>query len=324
MTEFERTLRGCVCIVATAVALAGCSGGGGGKGSTQVAAKVNSAEITVHQINGMLAQVRNLNAADVQDTSAKVLERLIDQELLVQGAQDVQLDHDPRVLQLLDAARREILARAYLEQKSAGVAKPSDEEARAYYAANPGLFSERRIYNLQELNVRLEAARHEQLRGIVEGAKSMQDVISWLKAQNIVFTASAGAKAAEQLPIELVPRFAAMKDGQIALIRQPAGIAVVHLLGSAAQPIDEERARPLIEQFLMNQRKAEFAKQEIKRLREAATIAYVGEFSAPSAPPSGGPAAGSAAAGTEAGPVATGSGSGALSGAVERGVAGLR
>ncbi len=300
-----------ICAVAAALSLAGC-GEDGGAASTQVAARVNSDEITVHQINAVLSQSRRLTSSDPQQAGTQVLERLIDQQLLVQQAEDALLDHDPRVLQVIDASRREILARAYLEQKAAAAGKPSEQEIDDYYAGHPALFAQRRIYKLQELEVRLPAPRQDELKRRVEAAGSLQEIVDWLKQQDIPYTASAGAKAAEQLPLELLPRFAAMKDGQLALLRQPEGVSVIHLAGSEARPIAREQAAPMIEQFLLNTRKAEFAKQEIARLRESAEIAYLGNFAS-----SGGAA--------QALPPATETASAqAATGALERGAAGLQ
>lgn len=304
------------CLLAGAVLLAGCGSGGGGASSTQVAARVNSDEITVHQINTVLTQSRNAAGSDPKEAGAQALERLIDQQLLVQQAESAQLDRDPRVLQVIDASRREILARAYLEQKTLAAGRPTDDEIAAYYRDNPALFAQRRIYNLQELSIRVDPARHDEIKGRVESAKSLQEIMAWLKEQGIPFSASAGAKPAEQLPMELLPRFSQMKDGQIALVRQPAGITVVHLAGSTAQGIDEEKARPLIEQYLLNKRKSELARDELARLRSAAEIAYVGAFTAP--------AAGSDASPPPAAAAASRAEADANSGAMARGVAGLK
>ena len=65
--------------------LAGC-GDKKDKASSQTAAKVNKEEITVHQINQLLAQQRGLAPAQAASASAQVLERLIDQELALQKA----------------------------------------------------------------------------------------------------------------------------------------------------------------------------------------------------------------------------------------------
>lgn len=305
--------------VVVAVGLSACGQSGSAASSTQVAAKVNADEITVHQINTALSQTRNVNAADPRAAGAQVLEKLIDQQLLVQQAEASHLDRDPRVLQVIDASRREILARAYLEQKAGAAAAPTDEAVDAYYRDNPALFAERRIYNLQELSIRVDPARHDEVKAQVETASSMQDIVAWLKAQGIQYSAGASAKPAEQLPMELLPRFAAMKDGQIALVRQPQGITIVHLASAVAQPIDRESARPLIEKFLVNRERAELARGEIKRLREHSEIAYMGAFARTEA---------SAAASVQAAPTAPAAAESpaadAATGAMERGVAGLK
>ena len=57
-------------------------------------------------------------------------ETLIDQELAVQKAVELKLDRDPQVVQALEAARRDVLARAYKERVTQGVTRAGSEEAR--------------------------------------------------------------------------------------------------------------------------------------------------------------------------------------------------
>ncbi|WP_204265221.1 hypothetical protein, partial [Klebsiella pneumoniae] len=71
----------------------------------------------------------------------------------MQKAQELKLDRDPRVVQQVEAAKREIIARAYAERIGESVAKPANDEIAKYYAEKPALFKERRIYSLQELNI---------------------------------------------------------------------------------------------------------------------------------------------------------------------------
>ncbi|GAB4114513.1 MAG: hypothetical protein Fur0014_17120 [Rubrivivax sp.] len=102
-------------VTAGALMLAAC-GDRKDKAASQTAAKVNKEEITVHQINFVLQQQRGLKPEQAEAAGRQVLERLIDQELAVQKADELKLDRDPRVVQQLEAVRREVLARAYAEK----------------------------------------------------------------------------------------------------------------------------------------------------------------------------------------------------------------
>jgi hypothetical protein len=72
-----------------------------------------------------------------------------------------------------------------------------------------------------------------------------------------------------------------MKDGDSMVSPSPTGMTVLFLVGSRSQPVDETRARPAIEAFLVNQRKAEVVQKDLKALREGSKIEYVGKFAEP-------------------------------------------
>src|SRR5688500_14081810 len=130
--------------LALCVALAGCGKSDEKKVATQVAARVNSEEITVHQVNNVLARTPNLAPEAAARAKRQVVDRLIDQELAVQQALEKKLDRSPEVLQAMEAAKAEILARAYLRHVAQAQAKPTPEEIKKYYAEHPHLFSQRR------------------------------------------------------------------------------------------------------------------------------------------------------------------------------------
>lgn len=259
------------------LALAGC-GDKKDKPASQTAAKVNKEEITVHQINFVLQQQRGLAPEQAASASKQVLERLIDQELALQKAQDQKLDRDPRVVQQLEAARREIIARAYVEKIAAGAPKPSPAEIKAYYDAHPALFKERRVYNLQELAIQLKPEQVAEVRARLAAAKDLPDFVNYLKTSDIKYGASQAVRAAEQLPLASLDKFAALKDGQSIFSATPTGAQVVILAGSRSEPVDEARATPAIEQFLWNERKRKVVEDDVKAMRAASKIEYVGDY----------------------------------------------
>ncbi|KQY82896.1 EpsD family peptidyl-prolyl cis-trans isomerase [Pelomonas sp. Root1444] len=269
-----------VAAVAAAMLLAACGGDKGDKAS-QTAAKVNKEEITVHQINFVLQRQPGLKPEQAEAASRQVLERLIDQELAVQKAQEQKLDRDPRVVQQIEAAKREIIARAYVDRVGEGVAKPSNEEIAKYYTEKPALFKDRRIYSLQELQIEAKPEQLDTLRAKLSAAKSLTEFADFLKANDFRFSGNQAVRSAEQLPLASLDAISKMKDGDSVVSASPNGMTVLFLVSSRSQPVDETRARPAIEAFLLNQRKAEVVQKDLKALREGSKIEYVGKFAQP-------------------------------------------
>ena len=289
-------------VVAATVVLAGC-GDKKDKAASQTAAKVNKDEITVHQINFVLQQQRGLRPEQADEASRQILQRLIDQQLALQKGDDLKIDRDPRVVQQLEAARREILARAYLEKVGEAAPKPAPEEIKKYYDEKPALFSERRVYNIQEIAIEAKPERFAELREKLAGSKDINTFLEYLKASDIRFSGNQAVRAAEQLPLQSLEAFAKMKDGQAMMVPAQNGLQVVLLAGSRSQPVNEEQARPAIEQFLLNDRKRKLVEDDLKAMRAAAKIEYVGKFApaAASAPAATPPAPDASAAAASAG-----------------------
>ena len=280
--QFEAQLPGAlrislVALTAAVALLAGC-GDKKEKGASQTAAKVNKAEVTVHQINFVLQQQRGLKPEQTDAASKQILERLIEQELALQKADDLKVDRDPRVVQQLEAAKREIIARAYLEKVGEAAPKPSPEEIKKYYDEKPALFSERRIYSIQEISIEARPEQLGALRDKLAAVKNISEFTDYLKANDFKFAANQAVRAAEQLPLQGLEAFAKMKDGQAVINQAPNGMQVVVLAGTRSQPVTEEQARPAIEQFLLNERKRKLVEADVKALRAAAKIEYVGKF----------------------------------------------
>ena len=301
-------------LAATVALMAGCGDKKDKASASQTAAKVNKDEITVHQINFVLQQQRGLRPEQAEAASKQVLERLIDQQLALQKADDLKIDRDPRVVQQLEAAKREVLARAYFEKLSEGAAKPTAEEVEKYYNDKPALFKDRRIFSLQEITIEAKPEQVDTLRAKLTEAKTVNDFVEYLKANDIRFAGNQAVRAAEQLPLQSLEAFAKMKDGQAMMNQSPAGVQVIVVAGSRSQPVTLDQARPAIEQFLLNDRKRKLVEDDVKALRGAATVEYVGKFAegapaaAAKAAPASAPAPAPAASGLDAADISKGMG----------------
>jgi EpsD family peptidyl-prolyl cis-trans isomerase len=248
------------------------------KGGSQVAAKVNDTELTVHQVNLAMQRIPNLDKNRAKEASLQIIRSLVDQEVIVQQAVKDKLDRDPTVMQTIDAARNQILAQAYMERKLGTPVEPTAAEVTAYYNQHPEFFSQRKVYRLQEIAIQAPKDKHEAIRAQLAASKTLNEFGEWLKAQNYPVKASQGVKASEQLPPQLLPKLQSMPDGQAIVVTTPEGLLVLVLAGSQAQPVTEAQAKPAIEKLLQNQKRQEAAKHELDTLKAAAKIKYLGEF----------------------------------------------
>lgn len=267
-------------VVLAAVLATGCGDKGSSEGkATQAAARVNGAEITVHQINQVLERQQGLRPEQADAASRNILEGLIDQQLAVAKAEDQKLDRDPQIMQLLEATRRNILARAYIERSAAaGAGTPGGDEIRKYFDEKPALFSQRKLYALQEFTV---PATPEQTKAAIEALKKARTPAEYaeaLKASGLKFTTQQVTQAAEGLPLAIVDQLAKVNDGESLFITAKDGFKAILVIASRSQPVSFDQAKPAIEQFLTAERRRQFAQKELKAMREAAKIEYLGKF----------------------------------------------
>jgi EpsD family peptidyl-prolyl cis-trans isomerase len=246
---------------------AGCSLSETPPAAGALAARVNGTAISLSQGN----------------SSKEKLERVIDRELLVQKAMQAGLDRSPEVVQKIEEARRQVLAQAWLDLAATRGGRTAAAEVTRFYAENPALFAQRRVYRFQELTVAMPTDKRDPnldlIKAELPGARDLDDIAGWLKWRNLkVSPVASVTMAAEQLPLSHLPQLARMKEGEIAVLPSPLGASVIQLVHAQEAPLSAEQAAPVIEQFLAGRKRLEVAAAEVRRLRETASIEYVGEF----------------------------------------------
>ncbi|MDB5799659.1 MAG: peptidyl-prolyl cis-trans isomerase, EpsD family [Rhodocyclales bacterium] len=250
-------------------------------------ATVAGKEIFADQVEAL--QSKHPVAADdvAAAPDSEALERLIDEELLAKRAIEQKLDSNPDVQQQLEAARRAVLARALGDSLAAEESSVAPADVKEFFNKNPHLFAKRRIYTLIEANVRCLPQEAKAVTQQLASAGGLTDAIAWMHGKHIAVTTSRGRKPAEQLSLDLLPRFAAMKDGDIAYMSMPGGLTIIQLQSSVEEPIAEADATPVIVRYLASQRRATLLGKELRRLREANAIEYHGEYTRLAGTPAG-------------------------------------
>jgi len=262
--------------LACALVLAAC--GSKREGATQVAAKVNKQEISVHQINYLLQRQGTLKPEQLETASRKTLDALIDQELALQAANEQRLDRDPRVMLAIEASRRDILARAYAEKLAESAAVPTDQDVKQYYNAHPELFAQRRVYSLVETAVEATPAQQQSLKPQVDAAKGADDVAALLRSAGLRFGTRQLTQGADALPMQAAAPMLNLREGQSHMVGGPLGARILTVVSVKPAPLAESEAKTAIQQYLLVDRKRQVVDQQIKQLRATARIEYEGKF----------------------------------------------
>jgi EpsD family peptidyl-prolyl cis-trans isomerase len=273
--------RGAVVLLGVALALSAC--GNKEKAASQSLASVDGTEITTMQLN------EEIGLARVQpgqpEANKRVLEGLVDRQVLVAAAENDKLDRDPKVLQQIARARALILAQAYMQKRVGALAPPTRAEVSDYFTKHPELFTQRKQYDMRQLVLATKDMTDE-LKKEIDGAKSLEEVATWLDAHKVQFGRSQLARSSADLPPELVTRLNGMTKGQLFIVREGERSMLMSLNDIKEAPVTLEQAAPQIEQYLVNTRNKEAAGGEIARLRKLAKIEYLNKeyAAAPAAP----------------------------------------
>jgi EpsD family peptidyl-prolyl cis-trans isomerase len=247
---------------------------------SEVVAKVNGDDLTAGQLTIALQKQRGMRPDAGDAASRQVLDQLIDEQIVAQKAVAAKLDQDPRVVAQIEAARRDILARRFIEAAAETAAKPADDAVQKFYDGRPALFAQRKVYTLQRTDIQVPDDRRTEVDAHVNSLKTAAELTDWLNSQKLKFTAKQEQDASEQLPPVVLEKVATMKEGQSTVVPSQFGVSALTLISSASAPKTLADARPAIEQFLGNQGRREVIMNLQKTIRDGAKVEYQGRFAA--------------------------------------------
>ena len=250
----------------------------------EIVAKVNGDDLTAAQLTIALQKQRGMRPDAGDAASKQVLDQLIDEQIVAQKAVAAKLDQDPKVIAAIESARRDILARRFIESAAETSGKPAGDAVQKFYDSRAALFAQRKVYSLQRLDIQAPEERRAEVDAHVQSLKTSAELTDWLKAQKLPFTTKPEQDAAEQLPPTVLEKLAAMKDGESMVVPSQFGVSALTLVSSASAPKTLADARPAIEQYLASQGRRELLMNLQKTIRDGAKVEYQGRFAALAAP----------------------------------------
>jgi EpsD family peptidyl-prolyl cis-trans isomerase len=262
-------------IPAIALAIVSLSGlsacGKSAQAGSPVVAVVNDTHISLSQVK----QVLDESGPDASPAATRhALQTIVDEELLAQQALKSDLQHDPAVEQSMQRAKRQILAHAYAEKVLFPKTPVTIAAQKSYYEKNPALFANRKTFQIVAYTVDradlTESARQEFNR-----CRSPAEVRAVLEKHRIRYESEQLRRSSEQLPLEQLPAFAGAREGDVIIAHKNHDSEMLMALASIERsPITFDRARPVIEQYLINERNRTALASYLQGARSAANISY--------------------------------------------------
>jgi EpsD family peptidyl-prolyl cis-trans isomerase len=208
----------------------------------------------------------------------QALDRLIDQELLVQKAIALKLDRDPGVEQAIDLSRRQILASAAMHALLASAASPpSRAMVHWFYLEHPQWFALRRRFDCIAFVVS-RAALSDGLIHKLDSLHSADQTEGMLTRARIAHKTQPLQIQLERLPLSMQSTLLKMQPGDLMMVPNGASTTMLQLVRSENTPLSEVAARPAIEAFLGRAKHDADLSNTLRTLKQAARIHYVRRF----------------------------------------------
>ena len=244
----------------------------------QVAAVVNGEEISIYQLEEALHQSGLIGDEKGKQAIPQLLNRLIEQSLIIQQAKKDKLERDPGVMMALEVSKRQILTEEWLQRKMKAVKKPGNQEIDEFYSAHPELFEKHKLFQLKELVLDTSVISQKKIDLMIDSTDDVNILEQNLEANKIPFTVNMSTMMAEQLPMDRLSLLSSVPFGRYIKVTGDNSILIQGVLSTKETPIEKAKAAVLIESYLYNQERKKKADAIIKKLHDSAKIKYLGEF----------------------------------------------
>ena len=243
-----------------------------------VIATVGKTQITIDELNSRISSFPPQYSAALQqkENKAKLLDQMIDEQLLVNAAKKSGTDKTSTYKKQLQDAQKQILLDALIKDKIDKNIAVSDEDAQAFYISKPEQFQATEQRNASHVLVKTEAEAIEIKKAVDKGADFA--ALAKEKSQDPSAASNSGSLgwfARGQMVAEFEQAVFAMTKGQIsAPVKTQFGYHIIKLNDTQSRPKTEftPQLAQQIKEGLQTEKKRALLAQYLEELRKNTTI----------------------------------------------------
>lgn len=226
--------------LAVALALSACDKGKGNLEKGQVIASVGGTDITVAELNAELAGITLPPGADRKPAEQQALQALVNRAIFANIARERKLDKTREYTLQEHRAEQALLVQMLQRDIAVKLPKPTKEEAARFMTANPDLFAQRKIWQIDQIRFR-PPADVAQLKEL-EPLTTMEQVEQKLIELRLDYKRGTATLDTVGAPIPLVRNIARMPAGEIFIIPQQGVFTANRVTNTTVAPFEGDQA----------------------------------------------------------------------------------
>ena len=242
----------------------------------QVVAVVNGEEITQQELNAELGELNQAPTGDKQVIRRQILQQIIDRRLLAQVAKEEGLDRDPIYIIRERRLNEQLLVQMYGAKTADTVRVPDSATVQKYIRENPGMFSQRTAYLVDQVSFDLPS--DPKVLKQLEADKTLADVEETLKSLKIEYNKGKNSIDSGNVPQAVLNQIVALPAGEPFIIPAQGKVVVSVITGRQPVAVNERDAVPMAAQSIRGQSLGKLMQTRLDEAKAKAKIDYQPTF----------------------------------------------
>lgn len=238
----------------------------------QVVAVVNGEEITQQELNAEISELPAPPVGDKEAIRRQILQQIIDRRLMAQVAKEDGLDRDPMYVIRERRLKEELLVQMYGVKTADTVRVPDASSVKKYLADNPGKFSQRTAYLVDQIS--FDFPSDPKILKALEADKSLADVEETLKSFKIDYSKGANSMDSGNIPTPVLNQILALPAGEPFIIPMQGKVVVSVITGRQPVPTTEQQASPMAAQTMRAESIGKVLRTRLEEAKAKANISY--------------------------------------------------
>ena len=238
----------------------------------QVVAVVNGEEITQQELNAEISELPAPPVGDKEAIRRQILQQIIDRRLMAQVAKEDGLDRDPMYVIRERRLKEELLVQMYGVKTADTVRVPDASSVKKYLADNPGKFSRRTAYLVDQIS--FDFPSDAKILKALEADKSLADVEETLKSFKIDYSKGANSMDSGNIPTPVLNQILALPAGEPFIIPMQGKVVVSVITGRQPVPTTEQQASPMAAQSMRAESIGKVLRTRLEEAKAKANITY--------------------------------------------------